>query len=151
MNRNTFLASSSVNFPLIASERNTTTPLPFLPSSFTLHIYTINNSFSALSYCPTNTSVSCLMHRSLILVVSISTSAWLYCHSCSRTVSAGVICASHSKVYYPTLVFEYLPHFLRTPHSHTNDFPLIIVYSCSPQSFLLPPQSLTESSLPLGT
>jgi hypothetical protein len=120
-NRNIFLASSSINYPLIASEKNRTIPPPFY--LLVVHFTTtpINNSFSDLFYCPTNTWVSCFVHCSLILIVSSSTSAWLHCYSRSHTVSARVTCASHSEAYYPALVLELLPHFLDTPHSHTHN------------------------------
>jgi len=42
-NRIIFLASSNINYPLIL-EKDTTTPPSLLPSSFTLHNTSINNS-----------------------------------------------------------------------------------------------------------
>jgi hypothetical protein len=49
-----FLALSSINFSIIASEKSSTTPSPTSPFSSTLYKYSINISFSALPCCPMN-------------------------------------------------------------------------------------------------
>jgi hypothetical protein len=54
MHKNNFLGLSSINFPLIALEKNSTSSPPTLPFSSALYIHSIYNSFSALPYCPTN-------------------------------------------------------------------------------------------------